>query len=287
MFRRRPETTVLRLEDSVVQVPDQALQQFEVDGYAVARDLFTTDEVDFYIDHCTRLREAGLYAGDFSGVDPSDTDPLKAFPRVIHMHRWDDVSLKWMIDARTAGWLEQLTGQPVYAVQTMLYFKPAGSPGQALHKDQFYLKAKPGTCMAAWMALDRCDEANGCLQVLPRSGDLPVLCTESADIIQSFTDVTVPVPSQMEAIPIALDPGDVLFFNGAVIHGSLPNTTTDRFRRSLIGHYVTGDATEVSKFYKPVLDMAGQEVDFAESPGGGPCGVWSDVNGQPTVKIPA
>ena len=63
MFRRRPETTVLRLEDSVVQVPDQVLQQFEVDGYAVARDPFTTDEVDFYIDHCTRLREAGSYAG--------------------------------------------------------------------------------------------------------------------------------------------------------------------------------------------------------------------------------
>lgn len=36
------------------------------------------------------------------------------------------------------------------------------------------------------------------------------------------------------------NPGDVLFFHGAVVHGSLPNRSTDRFRRALIGYYGDG-----------------------------------------------
>jgi ectoine hydroxylase-related dioxygenase (phytanoyl-CoA dioxygenase family) len=33
-----------------------------------------------------------------------------------------------------------------------------------------------------------------------------------------------------------MEPGDVLFFNGQVIHGSLPNRSSTRFRRALIAH---------------------------------------------------
>ncbi|HRJ41757.1 MAG: phytanoyl-CoA dioxygenase family protein [Caldilineaceae bacterium] len=54
-----------------------------------------------------------------------------------------------------------LLGAEPYAVQTMFYFKPAGARGQALHQDQYYLRAQLGTCMAAWMAVDDCDEENG------------------------------------------------------------------------------------------------------------------------------
>ena len=270
-----------------MQIPQSDVDQFQRDGFAVARELFSADEVASYIEHYMRLREADSYAGDFSGVNAKDGDPLKAFPRMIHMHRWDQTSLDWMIDGRIGGWLEGLTGQPAYAVQTMLYFKPAGSRGQALHQDQYYLKARPGTCMAAWMALDRCDEENGCLQVVPGSGDLPVLCTEGADLDASFTDVTVPMPDTLEAVPVIMEPGDVLFFNGSVIHGSLPNQSRDRFRRSLIGHYVTGDASEVAKFYHPVLDMQGREILLDESEGGGPCGVWVEDDGRHRVDVPA
>ena len=47
--------------------------------------------------------------------------------------------------------LTGLLGNEPYAAQTMVYFKPAGSRGQALHQDNYYLRVHPGTCMAAWM----------------------------------------------------------------------------------------------------------------------------------------
>jgi len=50
-------------------------------------------------------------------------------------------------------------GCEALACQSMLYFKPPGARGQVLHQDNFYLHARRGTCVAAWLALDRSDEA--------------------------------------------------------------------------------------------------------------------------------
>lgn len=255
-------------------------ESYQQDGYYVARGLFGPEEVERLTAHYMKLRAAGRYPGDFEGVDPSSTDPLKRFPRMIHMHRWDEVSLRWMLDARLGAVMTELLGREPFAVQTMLYFKPAGARGQALHQDQYYLKVKPGTCMAAWMALDPCDEENGCLRVVPRSHDLPVLCTQQADTTTSFTDIEVPVPEDLPVTSVLMAPGDVLFFNGSLIHGSGPNRSADRFRRALIGHYIAGEAEQVAQFYHPILRFDGAEVALAASGPGGPCGRWTDTGGQ-------
>ncbi|MBI3971535.1 MAG: phytanoyl-CoA dioxygenase family protein [Chloroflexi bacterium] len=261
------------------------LAQYANDGYIVARKLFSDGEAAALRDYYMRLRERGSYAGDFAGVKrdgvPDDVpDPLKKYPRMIHMHRWDETSLRWMLDPRLRVVLRQLLGEEPYAVQTMLYFKPAGARGQAMHQDQFYLRVQPGTCMAAWMALDDCDEENGCMQVVPGTQDLPVLCTERANTLDSFTDTTVPIPPGKKIVPVVMEPGDVFFFNGSLIHGSRPNRSTNRFRRSLIGHYIAGEAEQVSKFYHPVLRMDGSVVDLGISERGGPCGRWVDEDGE-------
>ncbi|HZO87694.1 MAG TPA: phytanoyl-CoA dioxygenase family protein [Chthonomonadaceae bacterium] len=260
-------------------------EDYARDGYLVVPSLFSQNEVETLGEHFMRMRHAGAYPGDFHGVDPTSEDPLKRYPRMIHMHRWDEISLRWMLDPRIGACLTELLGVAPYAVQTMLYFKPAGARGQALHQDQFYLRVQPGTCMAAWMALDRCDEENGCMQIVKGSQNLPVLCTQPADTQISFTDITVPVPEGMEVAPIIMEPGDVLFFNGSVIHGSYPNTSRDRFRRALIGHYIVGDAEKVAQYYHPVLRMDGSEVTLDVSEHGGPCGVWRERDGKPVVEM--
>lgn len=257
------------------------LETYAREGYVVARSLFSADEVTRLRDHFMRLREGHSYPGDSSGVplENSGVDPLKKYPRMIHMHRWDEASLRWMIDPRIATALRELLGEEAFAVQTMLYFKPAGARGQAMHQDQFYLRVQPGTCMAAWMALDRCDEENGCMQVVPGTQDLPVLCTERANTLDSFTDTTVPLPAGKPIVPVVMEPGDVFFFNGSLIHGSRPNRSADRFRRALIGHYIAGEAEKVAKFYHPVLRMDGSVVELGVSDRGGPCGRWVDEEG--------
>jgi ectoine hydroxylase-related dioxygenase (phytanoyl-CoA dioxygenase family) len=265
----------------------QALKSsYDRDGYVVARQVFSRDEAAALRDHFMALREAGTYEGDMSAEGtPASTDPLVRYPRMIHMHRWDKISRNWMIDPRIFDRLRLLLGVEPYAVQTMLYFKPAGARGQALHQDNYYLKAKPGTCMAAWMALDKCDVDNGCMHVVPGSHTWPVLCVTRANLNDSFTKVTVPLPEQQKAVPVEMEPGDILFFNGSLVHGSTPNVTTDRFRRSLIGHYIESTCTQLVKYDQPMLRADGSELTIAAPDEGGPCGEWVDQDGTPVIEV--
>lgn len=262
--------------------------EFDQQGYTVARGLFGADEVERLREHYMVLRRRGSYEGDVVGVQPRSRDPLRRYPRMAQMHRWDEVSLQWLIDDRLERVLNEILGRAPYAVQTMLYFKPPGSRGQALHQDNFYLKAEPGTCVAAWMALDPVDESNGCLSVVPGSHRWPILCTEKADTSVSFTDVTVPLPDAgdvRDAVPVVMEAGDVLFFHGALVHGSAPNVTSDRFRRSLIGHYIEGAAEQVAEYYHPALRMDGSPLELAVAEGGGACGEWVETPDGPVAVM--
>jgi len=247
---------------------------FDQQGYLVVRGLFSADEARRLSDHYMELRARGKYPGDSSGVSIGSNDPLKRYPRMIHMHRWDPISMEWLVDRRIAQTLTALLDREPFAVQTMVYFKPPGARGQALHQDQYYLRVQPGTCVAVWLALDPCTEENGCLRVVPGSQGWPLLCTQPADTTQSFTDVTVPVPPGTPVHSVIMEPGDTLFFNGQVVHGSGPNRSQSRFRRSLIGHYIAGEAQKVAQFYHPALRMNGSPVTLETSEGGGTCGVW-------------
>ena len=264
--------------------PEQK-KQFDQQGYLVLRGLFSPEEIKTFTNHYMELRQQGKKPGDFSGVDLTSNDPLKKYPRMIHMHRWDEISLKWMLDRRIGGALTGLMGAEPYAVQTMIYFKPPRARGQALHQDQYYLRVQPGTCIAAWLALDPCDEENGCLQVVPGSQNWPLLCTVKADTTQSFTDVTVPIPAGTPVQPVVMAPGDCMFFNGQVVHGSGPNRSAERFRRALIGHYIAGEASQVAQFYHPALRFDGSVIDLEVGQSGGSCGIWVEQDGKPVIEL--
>jgi phytanoyl-CoA hydroxylase len=249
-------------------------REFEDRGYVIARGLFPADEVKLLIDTFMQMHAGGPIPGCFTPVpaEEANGDILKLYPRMMHPHRVNDVALRYLLDPRIATILADLFGEEPLAAQSMLYFKPAGARGQALHQDNFYLKVDPGTCIAAWVALDRADGENGGLQVVPGTHRMDIFCPEEADQSVSFTREYVPVPPGLEAVQIDLDPGDVLFFNGSLVHGSGPNQSQDRFRRSFICHYIGRSAERMSSWYRPILTMSGDEVILDANTDGGPCG---------------
>jgi phytanoyl-CoA hydroxylase len=250
--------------------------QWDRDGYVMVRGLFSEQEVQRYRDHFMEWN-ASDRKEDFDKVDPTGQDPLAQFPRIIHPHRQDPLSLDFMLDTRLRDVMNDFLGEEPLAAQTMFYFKPPGARGQALHQDQMYLRARPGTCVAAWLAVDDCEIENGCMEIVPGSQDLPLLCHIPADATKSFSGSTVPVPEGYAPIPALMKAGDVLFFHGNLIHGSGPNTSETRFRRALIGHYITADAKEAADFYHPLLRFDGTVADLEDAPGGGKCGVVTDA----------
>jgi len=263
------------------------IEYYQQQGFWLAEGLFGPDEIAFFKAHyeAMRLRETADRKPPRAGSGMTESDPLWVYPRLMQPHRRDQASLAWLIDQRLNRCLTALLGREPYAAQTMFYFKPPGARGQALHQDQYYLRVQPGTCMAAWLAVDDCDEENGCLRVVPGSHTWPLLCTTAANADQSFTDVTVPLPEGVEAVPVRMRAGDVLFFNGQIVHGSLPNRSQDRFRRALIGHYLVGQAEQVYRWYHPVLSMDGREISLGQSQAGGTCGRWVDRDGRPELEM--
>ncbi|MCI3242217.1 MULTISPECIES: phytanoyl-CoA dioxygenase family protein [Streptomyces] len=245
------------------------LRRFEEDGFTIVRGLFGRDEIDRLCAHFAQLHAAGPVPGHFQ--PRASKDPLAAYPRVMHPHEISEPSRRVLLDARLRSVLEVLLGEEVLAAQSMFYFKPPGARGQALHQDNFYLRVEPGTCVAAWVACDVIDRDNGGLEVVPGTHLMDLFCPELADSEVSFAREYVPPPPGLEAVPVDMAPGDVLFFNGSLVHGSQPNGTTDRFRRSFIGHYVGRSAQRIGTHYR-TLTMDGERVPLPESEGAGPCG---------------
>lgn len=270
-------------------------------GFWIERGLIPAAEIDRINDTFMTMHAAGGVKGFYEpqpeGVNDGfhhsfrKGDPLAHYPRVMHPHRFMPMAMDYLLDPRIENVLEALLGEPALAAQTMFYFKPPQARGQAWHQDNFYLQVKPGSCIAAWIACDRCDEANGALQVVTRTHRMDVVCpTTAADPNVSFTKelVTVeqilqtkgvsygqdatPAPKELDVAHPILEPGDVLFFNGSVVHGSGPNTTKDRFRRSFINHYVPASSLEVAEHYHPLVDRHGTVVSRGVTTGGGPCG---------------
>jgi phytanoyl-CoA hydroxylase len=249
------------------------LAAWEENGFHVARGLFARSEVTPIADRFNALAERAVPIEGHWEPDLDSTDILRRYPRVMQPHDFDPDSLQLLLDPRVRSVLQQLLGEDAVACQTMFYFKPPGARGQAFHQDNYYLLVQPATCVAAWLAVDRSHPGNGGLQVCPGTHRMDLACPDHADLSTSFVDDFVPPPAGHEPVGLELDPGDVLFFTGSVVHGSDPNSTTDEWRRSFISHYMPASATHIGRWYLPHLyDFDGRRISRDSTQWGGPCG---------------
>lgn len=264
----------------------QQLEQYQRDGYLIVPGMFSPDQVRTIREHFSAMYSEG-FANRLWRPRRDSSDPLERFPRAMHPHRWDGgLSRRMMLDPAVGAALSQLLGEQPVACQSMYYFKPPGARGQALHQDNLYLKVAPATCIAAWTAIDPSLPENGGMYVVPGTHKLDVLCPETADDGESFTTHLVNAPKGMKAIPAAMQPGDTLFFNGSVIHGSGPNRSASHWRRSFICHYMPRSSSHVSDGYFPILDFAGNEISYQAATGGGPCGeTWTPSSYGENAKL--
>ena len=249
-------------------------RQFDELGYCVVSGLFTESEVqeieDFFEEY--KLRGDAVYDG---GKKFAELDRTQQQVRAMQPHRYSEKALGWLIQPGVAAVLEDLLGKPALGAQTMYYFKPPGAKGQGMHQDNFYLLAKPATCIAAWTAIDSADIDNGCLYVVPGSHRDSIYCPEEgAEKWMSYGDSHITkFPRDQKPIPVPVKRGDTMFFSGNLIHGSGPNRTKDRSRRTFIGHYIDDASEQVARFYQPLINMQGEALPNVHIPeGGGPCG---------------
>jgi len=265
------------MDTRLKSLTEEQMTHFEKEGYLIVQGLFVEEDLHTIANTFEEISQT-IVPGYFEPLLNGETDdPLKRYPRVMHPHRFNETAKKYMLHKPILEVLSDLYGEEAYAAQSMFYYKPPGSRGQALHQDNFYLQVEPGNCIAAWTAIDAATEENGGLLVVPKTSNYELVCPEIADSQESFTTHYVKPPKEEKVIPAIMNKGDVLFFNGNLIHGSYRNKTKDQFRRAFICHYANASATHINGHYRPLFRADGTEVELEVNPDGGPCGIEFDM----------
>jgi len=264
-------------------IDDQSLadirESYEQEGYCLVDNVYSVAELDEMesVFEDFKNQEHKTFGNAISTDEGweenytfrfDDIDPSKELLRAMHPHRFSRQVKQWYLHPRIGLILAALLGCSALGAQTMYYYKPPQSVGQGMHQDNFYLLSKPATCTAAWTPIDDTDEENGCLKVVRGSQRTEILCPPKEGQENPIAEMV----KKSEVIPICMKRGQTLFFNGQLIHGSGPNKSLTRSRRTFIGHYVDSMTEQLAKFYHPILDMEGNTIsDVLVDQSGGPC----------------
>jgi ectoine hydroxylase-related dioxygenase (phytanoyl-CoA dioxygenase family) len=251
------------------------IEQIRVCGYGVLRDALTPDEVAEVNAEAVRICRGEL--GEIgrapaAGKGDSDADVLRRYLCVHHPHKLSAVVRRSVAHPRIVDAMLRVVGPNIKSMQSMLFIKSEGRPGQPWHQDEFFIPTRDRSLTAVWIALDDATVENGCLWVLPGSHRRGVLYPDREQDDPRF-DCSIEAydfPYRDEdAVPVEVPAGSAVVFNGYLLHRSLPNTGRHGFRRALVHHYMSAESPLCWKVpantaparwdYRDIMVVAGED----------------------------
>ncbi len=145
-------------------------------------------------------------------------------------------------DERLLDIVEQFIGPDLGLFASHYIAKPP-LIGKAVpwHQDGSYWPLDPMKVITFWLALDRSDDENGCLKVLPRTHHENLMSLEDyvPQSDESAFEIAMDPNSidESKAVRLILNPGDVSIHHPNITHGSDANTSP-RWRRGLTIRYI-------------------------------------------------
>ena len=211
---------------------------YQENGYLVLESVFSQEECQRFVTHMEDLHTGRKQLEGFFQQD-------KYGARTFNQHLYDPFVLNLLIHPRLHKPLADCFGGEPEGIQTMHFYEGSEHP---LHQDQYYLP----DCMSAWMAMVRVDENNGPLTVQPGSNrgklitksdvSMTLLPEETYELQQHnryFPAVKqVFRENRTDAVQVMVNAGDVILFNGKLIHGGAQILKPGTRRHALACHYI-------------------------------------------------
>ncbi len=221
---------------------------FRKNGYLIVPDALSPGEVEDLRREAVRICRGEL--GPIPGAPPtrpgeSDDEVLKRVLCIHHPHKISKVMHGYLAQQTMVDVLTRIIGPNVKAMQSMLFIKAAGKPGQAWHQDEFYIPTRDRSLTGGWIALDDATTENGCLWVIPGSHRRGILWPQRWHGDRRFdcAGEAIDFPyTDDDAVPVEVKAGSVVFFNGYLLHRSLPNRAKSGFRRAFVNHYMSAES---------------------------------------------
>ena len=215
---------------------------YKENGYLVVPGLVSSGEVEVLREDTLRVCRGEYPSEKLEAMDASlsDDEILKRFLCIHFPHKISPVMLETGVKHKgMAEALAALIGPDVKCMQSMLFVKPPGFQGQAWHQDEIFIPTRNHSLIGGWIALDDATIENGCLWVLPGSNKGPLY--EMRDHGNSDEFDSAPESHGFDEsgeIPVDVKTGDVVYFDGYLLHRSRRNRS-QTYRRVLVNHYMS------------------------------------------------
>jgi ectoine hydroxylase-related dioxygenase (phytanoyl-CoA dioxygenase family) len=250
---------------------------YQANGYFVLENGFTAAEIEALKQETTLIcRGDRGELPDHPKADAAEPDEsvLSRFLCIHFPHKCSDVMRSAIHNVPTVKALTTIIGPNVKCMQSMLFIKSSGKPGQAWHQDEDYIATRDRSLVGAWIAVDRATTENGCLWVMPGSHRAGILWEQQWHGDRRFdcASQSVGFPyTDDQSIPVEVEAGSVVFFNGYLLHRSMPNhAPAGTYRRSLVNHYMSCEShlpwgklaenEHIAHFdFRDVIIVAGQD----------------------------
>ena len=215
-------------------------------GYLVAPNLLSGNEIAEL-----KKETAAIFRGERGSVEgmlpveanESDTDVLKKYVAIHFPHKISSVIHNYLSHQKIVAVLTKIISPNIKCMQSMLFVKGPGKAGQAWHQDEFYIPTRDRSLTGAWIAIDDASIENGCLWIIPgRPGYMMRRVPGSNSEYADLDTIDVSKYGSDGPIPVEVEKGSVVFFDGYTLHSSKRNKTTDCFRTALVNHYMSAES---------------------------------------------
>ncbi|WP_405080204.1 redoxin domain-containing protein [Paenibacillus chitinolyticus] len=231
-------------------------------GYTVVDQVFLPHEVN---DICREYEKHWLTLLGQGKIRQKAKRPYESlFPRVRDHHLQNETILRYVLDPRVIEIVETVLGEEGLLVSTSYYYKGPGMRGMPVHQDNSALGAYPQTSLSVWISLDDTSRENGGLCFVPGSHTLDLLSPKviSDSLAFTFSDKgqEVEIPDSGELEYATTRSGDIVLFNGNMIHGSSDNLTRREYRRALLCHFAPKSLERIALNFNNLRDKKGNRV---------------------------
>ncbi len=221
---------------------------YQENGYLVVSDALSSDELQTLRTEALSICKGER--GHVEGFEPSvpgesDEEVQRRYLCIHFPHKLSAVMKKYLATPKMVEVLTEVVGPNVKCMQSMLFIKATGKPGQAWHQDEDFIPTRDRSLIGGWIAMDDATIENGCLWLIPGSHKPGVLWPLEAQNDARFdcTGESTGFPySDVDAVPVEVRAGAIVFFNGYLLHRSLPNRAQAGFRRVLVNHYMSAES---------------------------------------------
>lgn len=190
----------------------EELERFQADGFLVGPAICDAAAMD----HTRRAIDAVIESNGFAG-DSTAHRHLDA--RIVH-----DLCADPAIVERVAA----LLGPDLFLWHSRFFDKRPGSEAVPWHQDMAFWPIEPDVCVSVWIAIDRADRGNSCVEVIPGSHrrKVPHVAVTGLGRFQRMAD-----PHHVDEtakVAIELEPGQFFLFDRWLLHSSAANGSNRR-----------------------------------------------------------